>query len=208
MQIDLHSFMQTGRQTSWQTDIKLDSFPFSQIDRQMLDQIEQCHCLQLTRVRATSSIGARAKVPWNRGTQSTQSTGPSFFLSFCFSATNSPFTEQWGYLAACSNILQYAWVVNLIGILTVTGPTDWHTKKQGKKQLQPHRATAPLTPVSSQALLQANSPANSLSVRFHTDFIKPVHGPCASRQSVSTGSRDLGLFWSRRVAGRACFSRL
>lgn len=79
----------------------------------------------LTSVSATSNIGASARVPWKRGTQSTHRTGTlwlSFFFSFCFSATKSPLTEQWGYLAACRSILQYACVVNLIGIFK---PNEW-----------------------------------------------------------------------------------
>lgn len=49
----------------------------------------------LTSVRATSNIGARESVPWNSGTQSTHKMGSlwlSFFFSFVFSATSSPFT--------------------------------------------------------------------------------------------------------------------
>lgn len=81
----------------------------------------------LTSVRATSSMGARASVPWKSGTQSTHKTSSlwlSFFFSCVFSATSSPLTAQWGYLAACRSILQYAWLVSWIGMFLRLGSPE------------------------------------------------------------------------------------
>jgi len=68
------------------------------------------HKIKFTWCRASSSIGKRVILIWNKGMQSTICIAgePPFsfwlFLDFVFFCTNRPLTAQWGYLAPWSNI--------------------------------------------------------------------------------------------------------